>query len=147
MPTRDIVVGSEGYKLTLGDTTIQIVATPGHTPGTLSYVFPVRDQGRPLMVAYSGGTLTGAFGANAARWDEYVASQRTIGKVAADAGATVILSNHSEYDGAYTKARLIAAPRQVGEVHPFIVGAEAVQRYFTVMAECALASKLRLAAR
>ena len=62
-------------------------------------------------------------------------------------GATVILSNHSEYDGAYTKARLIAAPRQVGEVHPFIVGAEAVQRYFTVMAECALASKLRLAAR
>ena len=82
-----------------------------------------------------------------ARWDEYVASQRTIAKVAADAGATVILSNHSEYDGAYTKARLIAAPRQVGEVHPFIVGAEAVQRYFTVMAECALASKLRLAAR
>jgi len=147
VPTRDIVVGSAGYKLTLGDTTVQIVATPGHTPGTLSYVFPVRDEGRPLMVVYSGGTLTGAFGANAARWDEYVASQRTIGQVAADAGATVILSNHSEYDGAYTKARLIAAPRQVGEVHPFIVGAEAVQRYFTVMAECALASKLRLAAR
>jgi hypothetical protein len=45
------------------------------------------------------------------------------------------------------KARLIATPRQVGELHPFIVGAEAVQRYFTVMAECALASKLRLAAK
>ena len=147
VPTRDIAVGPEGYKLTLGDTTVQIVATPGHTPGTLSYVFPVRDEGRPLMVAYSGGTLTGAFGADAARWDEYAASQRKIARVAADAGATVILSNHSEYDGAYTKARLIAAPRQVGEQHPFIVGAEAVQRYFTVMAECALASKLRVAAR
>jgi metallo-beta-lactamase class B len=147
VPTRDIAVGPEGYTLTLGDTTVQIVATPGHTPGTLSYVFPVRDEGRRLMVAYSGGTLTGAFGANAARWDEYVASQRAIAKVAADAGATVILSNHSEYDGAYTKARLIVAPRQVGEVHPFIVGAEAVQRYFTVMAECALASKLRLAGK
>ena len=84
---------------------------------------------------------------SAARWDEYVASQRTIAKVAADAGATVILSNHSEYDGAYTKARLIAAPRQVGELHPFIVGAEGVQRYFTVMAECALASKQRLGAK
>jgi metallo-beta-lactamase class B len=147
VPTRDIVVGPEGYKLTLGDTTVQIVATPGHTPGTLSYVFPVRDEGRPVMVAYSGGTLTGAFGTNAARWDEYVASQARIAKAAADAGATVILSNHSEYDGAYTKARLIAAPRQVGETHPFIVGAEGVQRYFTVMAECALASKLRLGAR
>ena len=147
VPTRDIVVGPEGYKLTLGDTTVQMIATPGHTPGTLSYVFPVRDEGRPVVVAYSGGTLTGAFGTDSARWDEYVASQGKIAKAAADAGATVILSNHSEYDGAYTKARLIPAPRQIGETHPFIVGAEGVQRYFTVMAECALASKLRLGAK
>ena len=99
------------------------------------------------MVAYSGGTLTGNFGTNGARWDEYIASQRRIAKAAADAGAGVILSNHSEYDGAYTKARLIAAPRQVGENHPFIVGPDAVQRYFTVMAECATASKMRAGAK
>jgi metallo-beta-lactamase class B len=147
VPRRDIAVGPEGRKLTLGDTTVDIVATPGHSPGTLSYVFPVKDQGRTLMVAYSGGTLTGAFGADGARWDEYIASQRRIAKVAADAGASVLLSNHSEYDGAYTKARLIAAPRQPGENHPFIVGPDAVQRYFTVMAECAMASKLRSGAK
>jgi metallo-beta-lactamase class B len=76
VPKRDIAVGLEGMKLTLGDVTVDIVATPGHTPGTLSYVFPVKDQGRTVMVAYSGGTLTGAFGTNAARWDEYVASQK-----------------------------------------------------------------------
>jgi hypothetical protein len=58
-----------------------------------------------------------------------------------------MLSNHSEYDAAYTKARLIPAPRQVGETHPFIVGAESVQRYFTVMSECAMASKLRAGAK
>ena len=58
----------------------------------------------------------------------------------------MILSNHSEYDNAYTKARLIAAKREVGEDHPFIVGAEGVQRYFTVMTECATASKLRATA-
>jgi metallo-beta-lactamase class B len=147
VPTRDIAVGQEGLKLTLGDTTVQIVATPGHTPGTLSYVFPVKQQGRDLIVAYSGGTLTGAFGTDGARWDEYVASQRKIARAAADAGASVMLSNHSEYDGAYTKARLIAAPRQVGEDHPFIVGTDGVQRYFTVMAECAMASKLRAGAK
>lgn len=146
VPTRDIAVGPDGYELTLGDTTVQIVHTPGHSPGTLSHVFPVRHEGETVMVAYSGGTLTGAFGADGARWDEYVASQQRIAAAAADAGATVLLSNHSEYDGAYTKARLIAAPRQVGEDHPFIVGADAVQRYFTVMAECAMASKLRLGA-
>jgi metallo-beta-lactamase class B len=147
VPTRDIDVGPEGYKLSLGDTVIQIIATPGHTPGTLSYVFPVKNQGQSLMVAYSGGTLTGAFGTNAARWDEYIDSQRRIAKAAADAHASVILSNHSEYDGAYTRARLISAPRQVGEDHPFILGADAVQRYFSVMAECATASKLRIGAK
>jgi len=147
VPTRDISVAPEGMKLTLGDTTINIVFTPGHSPGTISYVFPVKDQGRTVMVAYSGGTLTGAFGTNAARWDEYIDSQKRIAKAAADAGATVILSNHSEYDNAYTKARLIAAKREVGENHPFIVGADAVQRYFTVMTECATASKLRALAK
>ena len=147
VPTRDVTVGPRGMKLTLGDTTIDIIPTPGHTPGTLSYVFPVKDQGRTLMVAYSGGTLTGAFGNNGARWDEYVASQKRIAKAAADAGATVILSNHSEYDNAYTKARLIAAKREVGEDHPFVVGADRVQRYFTVMTECATASKLRAGAQ
>jgi metallo-beta-lactamase class B len=147
VPARDVVVGAAGMKLTLGDTTIDIVSTPGHTPGTLSYAFPVKDQGRTVMVAYSGGTLTGAFGTNAARWDEYVESQKRIAKAAADAGAAVILSNHSEYDNAYTKARLIAAKREVGENHPFVVGANAVQRYFTVMTECATASKLRVGAK
>jgi metallo-beta-lactamase class B len=147
VPKRDIAVGPEGTRITLGDTTVTVVSTPGHTPGTLSYVFPVKDQGRTVTVAYSGGTLTGAFGTDAARWDEYVASQRKIAKMAADAGATVILSNHSEYDGAYTKARLVPLKREVGENHPFIVGADGVQRYFTVMAECALASKLRLGAK
>ena len=147
VPKRDIAVGPEGRKLTLGDTTIQMVATPGHTSGTLSYVFPVKDQGRTVMVAYSGGTLTGAFGTDGARWDEYITSQRRIAKVAAEVEASVMLSNHSEYDGAYTKARLISAPRQPGETHPFIVGQDGVQRYFTVMAECATASKLRAGAK
>ena len=147
VPKRDVTVGPEGMKLTLGDTSVNIIPTPGHTPGTLSYVFPVKDQGKTVMVAYSGGTLTGAFGTNAEKWDEYIESQKKIAKAAADAGALVIISNHSEYDGAYTKARLAGAKREIGEENPFVVGADAVQRYFTVMAECALASKLRVGAK
>lgn len=147
VPKHDVTVGPEGMKLTLGETTISIIATPGHTPGTLSYVFPVQDQGKTVTVAYSGGTLTGAFGTNGAKWDEYIDSQKKIAKAAADAGASVILSNHSEYDGAYTKARLVGVKREVGEENPFIVGSAVVQRYFTVMTECAQASKVRLGAK
>jgi metallo-beta-lactamase class B len=145
--TNDISVGPEGYKLTLGDTTVDIVFTPGHSVGTLSYVFPVKDKGKTVMVAYSGGTLTGAFGTDGKRWDEYIDSQKRVAAAAAAAGASVILSNHSEYDNAYTKARLVAVKREVGEDNPFIAGAQSVQSYFTVMEECATASKLRIGAK
>jgi len=143
----DIAVGPEGTKVSLGDTTVDIVFTPGHSVGTLSYVFPVKDKGKTVMVAYSGGTLTGAFGTDGKRWDEYIDSQKRIAKAAADAGASVILSNHSEYDNAYTKARLVALKREVGEENPFIVGPQSVQNYFTVMEECATAAKLRNGAK
>jgi metallo-beta-lactamase class B len=143
----DISVGPEGTKVTLGDTTVDVIFTPGHTPGTLSYVFPVKDAGKTVMVAYSGGTLTGAFGTDGRRWDEYIDSQKRMAHAAAAAGASVILSNHSEYDNAYTKARLVGVKREVGEDNPFIVGPQSVQNYFTVMEECATASKLRNAAK
>jgi metallo-beta-lactamase class B len=140
-------VGREGTKVTLGDTTVEVVFTPGHTPGTLSYVFPVKDKGKTVMVAYSGGTLTGAFGTDGKRWDEYIDSQKRMAKAAAAAGASVVLSNHSEYDNAYTKARLVGVKREVGEENPFTMGPESVQSYFTVMEECATASKLRNGAK
>ena len=150
VPTRgpgDIAVGPEGTKVTLGDTTVDVVFTPGHTPGTLSYVFPVKDKGKTVMVAYSGGTLTGAFGNDGKRWDEYIDSQKRMAQAAAAVGASVILSNHSEYDNAYTKARLVGVKREVGENNPFIMGTQSVQDYFTVMEECATAAKLRNGAK
>ena len=70
-------MGPEGKKITLGDTTVNIVFTPGHTVGTFSDVFPVKDHGKTVMVAYSGGTLTGDFGSRCRAWDEYIASQET----------------------------------------------------------------------
>ncbi len=139
-PKRDIV-GTDGGKVTLGDTTVNLTLTPGHTPGTISMTFPVKDHGRTLIVAYNGGTLTGSFGNNAARWDEYLASQKKMAAAAAKAGATVLITNHSEYDGAYEKSRLTAL-RKGDEPSPFVVGKDGIQRFFTVMAECAEAMKL-----
>ena len=59
------------------------------------------------------------------------------------ANATIIMSNHSEFDSATTKIKLIAA-RKPGDPHPFELGAEAVKRYFMVSDECAQASEARL---
>lgn len=46
----------EGDVLTLGDTSIYCFSTPGHTPGGLSFIVPVKDQGRDHMAALWGGS-------------------------------------------------------------------------------------------
>lgn len=142
---RHDMVGDDGMRVSVGDASVQIVTMPGHTPGTLSYLFEVRDNGKPLRIAYVGGTAI-PFNATAAFYDRYIASSRKVAKAAADYGATALLSNHSEFDNAYFKSHT-AASRQPGEPNPFEVGAEGVARYFSVVQNCAEATKLRAAAR
>ncbi|HSR08197.1 MAG TPA: MBL fold metallo-hydrolase [Bryobacteraceae bacterium] len=140
-PKRDIVA-DDGQKITLGDTSVTIVITPGHTPGTLSMIFTVKDKGRPLTVAYSGGTAFN-FPSTVANFDTYINSQRKMAAAAAAANATVFMSNHSEFDGAVSKIKMLAG-RKAGEPHPFEVGADAVARYFKVSEECAEVAQLKL---
>jgi metallo-beta-lactamase class B len=66
------------------------------------------------------------------------------GKMAAAANATILISNHPEFDNAVPKIKMLAA-RKPGEPHPFDLGKEAVARYFTVTGECAQAARLKLA--
>jgi metallo-beta-lactamase class B len=141
-PRRDMV-GTDGQTISVGDASVILVATPGHTPGTLSLIFTVKDKGKPVTVAYSGGTAQAGIYKSASGLDIHAASQRHMAQRAAKAGATVLMTNHSEFDAAYTKSRLIRV-RNSGEPHPYEVGKDGVQRYFTLMEECALANKARL---
>jgi hypothetical protein len=54
-PKRDIAV-TDGMKITLSETTVTTWRTPGHAPGKLSYTFTVLVRGKPVNVAYLGGT-------------------------------------------------------------------------------------------
>jgi metallo-beta-lactamase class B len=140
-PKRDIVA-DDGQKITAGDTSVTIVTTPGHTPGTLSMIFTVKDHGKPLAVAYSGGTAFN-FPSTVPNFDIYINSQKKMAAAAAAANATVLMSNHTEFDGALPKIRMLAL-RKPGDLHPFEVGKEAIARYFTVTGECAEAARLKL---
>jgi len=143
-PKRD-TVGTDGMKLSVGDASVQIVTTPGHTAGTLSFLFEVKDNGRPLRVAYVGGTAI-PFDGSAAYYDTYVGSVKKMAKAAADFGATALMSNHTEFDNGFYKAHT-AANRKPGEANPFEVGRDAVSRYFMVVEGCVTAAKLRAAPR
>ncbi len=140
-PKRDIVAG-DGDKITLGDTTVTLVLTPGHTPGTVSMFFTVKDNGRPLTVAYSGGTAFN-FVNDVPHFDTYIVSQRKMAQLAQNLGATVLMSNHSEFDNAVTKIKMLPG-RRAGEPHPFELGGDAVLRYFKVLDECAQAARMKL---
>jgi metallo-beta-lactamase class B len=147
-PKRDIVA-TDGMRITLGGTAVTIWHTPGHTPGTLSYTFTVLDGGKPLNVAYSGGTafnfVNNTPNPGIRNFQTYIDSQKRMAEKARASGATVLLSNHSEFDSAVNKNRMLAG-RGNGP-HPYEVGAEGVQRYFQVMQGCARAAQLRLEQR
>ena len=142
-PKRNIVA-TDGMQIKLGGSTVTIWLTPGHTPGTLSYTFTVLDRGKPLNVAYSGGTafnfVNNTPDPGIRNFQTYIDSQRHMAEKAA--GATVILSNHSEFDNAYNKNRMLAG-RGDGP-HPYEVGTDMVQRYFKVLENCARAAQIAL---
>jgi metallo-beta-lactamase class B len=144
-PKRDIVA-TDGMKITLGESTVNIWFTPGHTDGTISYTFQVLDRGRPVNVVYSGGTAI-VYEYHMADWSirnlqKYIDSQRHLAAKAKESGATVLLSNHSEFDNAFNKNRMLAG-RGSGP-HPYEIGADWVQRYFKVTENCARATQLKL---
>jgi metallo-beta-lactamase class B len=140
------VVAYDGMGITLGDTTVRLWETPGHTRGTLSYTFTVFDNGEPVAVAYSGGTafnfVNNTPNPGIQNFQTYIDSQRHIAEQAAAENASVILSNHSVFDNAVSRNRMLAG-RGDGP-HPYVLGADWVQRYFQVMEGCARAAQLRL---
>ena len=131
-PTRDID-GVDGQKVTLGDTTITLYLTPGHTAGTLSMLIPVKDGERTHLAALWGGTGM-QFSA-----EEYHKSAVRFREIVASAGADVILSTHPQLDKSDIKLPMMAK-RQPGDPHPWVVGNEVVSDYMTVAAECSAAA-------
>lgn len=141
-PERDIVA-EDGYELRLGETTLVLHHTPGHTPGTISSLIPVTDGDSQHMAALWGGTAFNFMGRGEdARWfGEYVESAERFRDLASAAGADVLISNHPSFDGSPTKMPALAT-RGDGDPHPYVVGSDGVGRYLTVAAECARAGLL-----
>ena len=153
-PKRDIVA-TDGMKIALGGRTVTIWTTPGHTPGTLSNTFTALDRGRTVNVAYSGGTafnfVNNTPNPGIRNFQIYIDSQKKMAEKAAAVNATVLLSNHSEFDEAVKKNRMLGSNPSTSlgarGPHPYEIGAKAVQDYFKVMQGCARAAQIRLEQR
>lgn len=143
-PRRDLVV-TDGQRLVLGDTAITLYLTPGHTPGTVSAIVPGRESGRAYPLSLFGSVAfppaiepTERFGG----LRKYQASVERFGEISRQAGAVGLLNTHVFADGGLDRLAAAAA-RTRGQPNPFVLGPDAVARYYGVLDECLQAAQLR----
>ena len=135
-PEKDMVA-EDGTKLTLGDTTLTLYVTAGHTPGTISTLFPLRDGNQRHVGVLWGGTSapqTRGFSNPLDSVKLYNASAKRLKEILTRAGADVLLSSHTNYDKTHDMINAIRF-RNPGDPHPF-VSKDAVQRWLTIASEC-----------
>jgi metallo-beta-lactamase class B len=138
LPKRDMVA-TDGQKLTLGDETVTMYVTPGHTPGTISLVFPVTDHGVKHEVAEWGGTgFNFTTPDRIASFKTYRDSAIRFRDIETKVGADVLIANHPVLDMAEEK-NAILAKRKAGDPNPYVIGVDHVRNYLTVASECASA--------
>ncbi|PWU00131.1 MAG: hypothetical protein C5B51_25670, partial [Terriglobia bacterium] len=137
-PKRDIEA-TDGQKLTLGDTTLTLFITPGHTPGTISTVIPVKDNGTPHLAALWGGV---GLNPDTESVKNYIRSAQRFSGIVRQAGADIILSNHTDWDRSKINLPMLAKRAPGSSPNPYIVRNAKVLNFLKVAEECATARVL-----
>lgn len=140
-PAKDVVL-AEAQPFKFGDLTITLVAIPGHTPGSLAFIFPVKDNGRTRMAGLFGGTVltTGILTTDALK--QYSQSISHYLDAAKTMKVEVEVQNHPIFDGMPEKlAKLKAAtPR---DPNPFVIGNDRYLKMWNIVSECIQAEVAR----
>lgn len=117
-----------GDTLRLGGTWINAYLTPGHTPGCLSYIFPVTEEGRCHTAALWGGATPPR------DRDGAVQYLRSLDRFLAEAerlGADVALTNHTAIDSGLPRMRY-ARERMACLPNPYVIGVQGFRQFCQV---------------
>ncbi|MFI6739289.1 MBL fold metallo-hydrolase [Nonomuraea sp. NPDC050451] len=127
-PKRDLDI-ADGQRLTLGDTTVTFHYTPGHTPGTVSPIFPVRWKGQRHTAMLWGGTNPPT-----ATKDKRTLLTSVLAFTARmrQTGVDVELNNHGLCDNGLARMEELRSGSS-GAANPFVIGAPRAQRFMKVM--------------
>ena len=138
-PTQDLIA-DEGRPLTIGGTTFTIVLAPGHTPGSIAIIFPVKDGGRTRLAGLFGGMFLTPTNPTMDAMHQYVKSVQHYRDVAKMMKVEVEIQNHPIMDGMPERLTRLSAKKGT---NPFVVGDASYQRFLTIMEECEEAQILR----
>ena len=159
-PRKDLVI-TDGQKITLGGITVTAYITPGHTPGTLSFIIgpltnknSVASDNDRHFASIWGGVDLGLGRQGVQYWPDgvtmmktYISSFRRFIDLQREAAVDVILSTTLRHANMSEKMHVWKAlnpdsagdlgehMKFVGESHPF-VSREAVDRFNKILLEC-----------
>jgi len=134
LPARDVSI-TDGQTLTLGETTVTMLHTPGHTPGSIAILMSVKERGKPYTaLMLSGGTA-------APDRQSLAALERALA-AAKKQKAVALLSGHPGIYGD-TLAWMETRRKNPNAPNPFIYGEQRLARYLDIADEC---TKARLIA-
>ena len=134
IPKHDAEI-ADGQRITLGDFSVTPVAVPGHTPGSMAFIFPVKDNGTAHTAALFGGAWLTPNILSDAALETFASSVARFRAATAAVKVDVLLQNHMLMVPIQEKLDQLAK-RKKGDANPFVVGAAAYQKFVDVMAAC-----------
>jgi len=134
IPKRDMVI-REGQPISFGDVKIMPYLVPPHTPGSMGFVFPVKDNGTTHIAALFGSVLLITPLTDDPGMQTHLKAIAHWREVTKKAKVDVELQNHPLMDDFITKLAKLKE-RKPGEPNPFIVGQAGYGSFVDVMAEC-----------
>ena len=133
-PKRDQVV-ADGQAIVIGDFRVTPVAIPGHTPGSMGYIFPVKDNGRTRMAAMYGGTILTPGPISDEGLATYLKSVARFKDATSKAKVEIVMQNHPLMDPVQPKLEKMQS-RRSGDPNPWVVGESNYQKFLDVMYQC-----------
>lgn len=115
----------------LGDTSITILETPGHTAGCSSFIFPVKYKGKEYTAVLWGGTGLPKEKELVAKYKE---SAEYFKKEALSKNALVSLTANLFADNGYANLEKVANLKE-GEANPFIMTKAQMEKYLNSLIE------------
>lgn len=133
-PKRDADI-VEGQPIVLGDFKMMPYSIPGHTPGSMGFIFQVKDNGKTRTAAIYGGTILTPGPISDEGLQTYLKSTAHFKEETRKAKAEIVLQNHPLM---YNYAKMIdeMQGRKKGQPNPFVVGQDGYQKFLDVMATC-----------
>ncbi len=117
--------------ITLGDTQVTILSTPGHTAGCSSFIFPVKYNNKEHIAVLWGGT--GVSSEKELKY-KYKESAEYFKKEAIKRNADIALTAHLFHNNGYENLKKVAKLKK-GEKNPFLLTKEEMNKYLDDLIE------------